>query len=1213
MSNTKIYIEGLEIDSTEDIVIPLNFSALNLRDISKTSSPYSKTITVPGSKNNNRIFNMLYSPQVIRSEGSGTLFQNFDFKKKHKAEVFRGSLLLFQGYARLISSSTKDNEITFQVSLVSDIADFANTLSDKRLEDLPATLTDQYTHLCTKDAILESWQTGEYFPATSYIYVMGDFGSEGRIHGSVQATNFYMSSLRCSLFAKQYLDMIFEAAGFTYTSSFLSGNYFRRLVIPYKDGLYKSTGGYSATVQSCEEVPLTGRIKKFNPQDVDKNGEEIFECVISDPSEAYTDTYYTAEVTSAYDAEVKLEKLAFEFAPNTTIRYGLSNNAQRLWIVYEIFSPDMSTSRIERTYAHTWAPNEIFNSITFNTPNGGGWKHITEDFSINNIPVQTFTMQEGEHLKVKLYLASTSSGDDAVPIWNFAAGNIKGTAKLFVKEPATLRVSTSVNMENGLVTYNDFCLKDVKQVDFVSSVLKLFGLIIVPDKLKERHFNIYTSEEYYKAGHLSVLDWSDKVDYSQAVTVKPIPSLQDGSLRYAYKSDTDYWSEVYRSQTGLDYGERVVSTGYEFSNSTKDVIADRTIFSASIPVQYLNELIASETTFETLNSDKDIISITGYRDITGDLPTDDSVFRNAKEGVHIWYSGDQYTIAEVINPCSFRVDRDLVRAGGAVDGTFLAKADTFSYLADQNKVLGICVYESKDNNLTRTEKKVNPRILYYQGMKPCADWHLQYTPTLIGKQYVYQASPHRWSYDTYPVFSHLDDNENPKRDLLFATPVKTYFSIPNYPIENSSTFSNLYKGWENTTQEIVDNNAKMLTAWLRLLPSDIANFDPRQRVYINGSYYRVNAITDYTCQPNELTFCEFIKCPDLMHYPSNVDPSAECKRYKVWNRGLSKTSFLYMDCDGVIQTVELEVNADTTVCGLSGSFQLPNLFSLFDLGMCEDEPEGCKNYALVNNSFINIAVVSYIDCAGDPQEVLLIPNTYTELCLSTYDPATVPGFVSIAEIGECVPPGAPEVNVINDTEALTITNILNVPGSLWTNPVNIAPETSQTLYRDLVADTANVQCQVTGTGRAWLEMYLNDTLMSSATVNNSGNYNMANRTFLADTEIRIEMKPIPAILVEVFIQGTGEVTHIINIPNLTFTLPTSGSGLKEGSREQGTFTASLQVTTTKITGSITLSINGTPVQCINLNGISTATYTFTSRTFNATDVIRFSLANSACL
>ena len=75
----------------------------------------------------------------------------------------------------------------------------------------------------------------------------------------------------------------------------------------------------------------------------------------------------------------------------------------------------------------------------------------------------------------------------------------------------------------------------------------------------------------------------------------------------------------------------------------------------------------------------------------------------------------------------------------------------------------------------------------------------------------------------------------------------------------SDTIHGLYKNYYSKMVEQLKQRPRIKTAYFRLLPTDVMNFDFRSLVYIKGLYYRVNKIVDYKPHRNESTKVELIE------------------------------------------------------------------------------------------------------------------------------------------------------------------------------------------------------------------------------------------------------------------------------------------------------------------------------------------------------------------
>ena len=64
MQKLQLYIEGQRLDLFDDETISLTQSIQNVRDIAKIFTDFSKTFTLPASKNNNKIFKHYYNYDI---------------------------------------------------------------------------------------------------------------------------------------------------------------------------------------------------------------------------------------------------------------------------------------------------------------------------------------------------------------------------------------------------------------------------------------------------------------------------------------------------------------------------------------------------------------------------------------------------------------------------------------------------------------------------------------------------------------------------------------------------------------------------------------------------------------------------------------------------------------------------------------------------------------------------------------------------------------------------------------------------------------------------------------------------------------------------------------------------------------------------------------------------------------------------------------------
>ena len=92
MQKIQLYIEGQRVDLFEDESVVLTQSIQNVKDIQKVFTDYSKTFTIPATKENNKIFKHYYNNSITngfdgRSRVSATLELNYLKFKKGKIKL----------------------------------------------------------------------------------------------------------------------------------------------------------------------------------------------------------------------------------------------------------------------------------------------------------------------------------------------------------------------------------------------------------------------------------------------------------------------------------------------------------------------------------------------------------------------------------------------------------------------------------------------------------------------------------------------------------------------------------------------------------------------------------------------------------------------------------------------------------------------------------------------------------------------------------------------------------------------------------------------------------------------------------------------------------------------------------------------------------------------------------------------------------------------
>ena len=184
---------GGYLDVKEDTSFPLNFAVGDIRDFTKRTGTFSKTITLVGSKNNNEMLNHYYDVNIQ----AGT----FDINAITKCAVIQDGIPIIED-ALLQLLSVKKTQVTdayeqgveYEVLIKDTRIEFFTAITNAELTDLDFT---DLNHTFTAVDIINSFQNTV---TDGFKYVM-PFDTDNV---------FNVSQFKPAIYAKTYLDRIFS-------------------------------------------------------------------------------------------------------------------------------------------------------------------------------------------------------------------------------------------------------------------------------------------------------------------------------------------------------------------------------------------------------------------------------------------------------------------------------------------------------------------------------------------------------------------------------------------------------------------------------------------------------------------------------------------------------------------------------------------------------------------------------------------------------------------------------------------------------------------------------------------------------------------------------------------------------------------------------------------------------------------------------------------
>ena len=124
-------------------------------------------------------------------------------------------------------------------------------------------------------------------------------------------------------------------------------------------------------------------------------------------------------------------------------------------------------------------------------------------------------------------------------------------------------------------------MPEIKQIDFVSGLQKMFNLVFIPDRNNSKHLSIEPFNEYMASG--ASKDWTNKIDLSKDIQIQPTTDLQARRYDWTYSPGKDLVNDIVQSNADRTYGRyRVDDPGNDFASGNKEIKTPFAPFVASL-------------------------------------------------------------------------------------------------------------------------------------------------------------------------------------------------------------------------------------------------------------------------------------------------------------------------------------------------------------------------------------------------------------------------------------------------------------------------------------------------------------------------------------------------------------------------------------------------------------------------------------------------------
>ena len=511
----ELFVEKYSVDVDKSFSVMLTMAIDDIKDFSAKNTTFSKTIILPGTNKNNALFGNLFDVSAGNNytSSSANTGVNFNASVSANAIMFADNIQVFKGTFRILEVVIDNGMIEYEAVVFGELGGFVSKMGAGKLEDLDFSA---YNHTYSIANITGSWTNAA--GGSGYYYPLIDYGNY-----SAAKKDYKVGTFRPALFAKEYIDKIFSASGYTYDCALFATTRFKRLIIPNnkKELTRKSSLQFDAG-SNVDHISVTA---DNNPH------------TLPLPIQTALGTFTAS-----------LGNTRFTYAGSTitgTVNVTITGSIDATGI-------DGGAS------CYLALNGSAISSIM------SGSSGVVTDYINQVITTNAVSISNGDYLEVIAVGSDTMSTNFDV---NFTS--------LRITYGNTGQGYVLVNIGESLVI-NDTIPQNILQKDFISSIVKLFNLYIFEDNTKEKNLQIKAFVDFYAGA--TALDWSNKIDRSQPLRIKPMSELNARYYDFKFKDDGDYYNDLYKKRYNESYGTYKYDSGFEFS---KDSTTIELIFSGT--------------------------------------------------------------------------------------------------------------------------------------------------------------------------------------------------------------------------------------------------------------------------------------------------------------------------------------------------------------------------------------------------------------------------------------------------------------------------------------------------------------------------------------------------------------------------------------------------------------------------------------------------------
>lgn len=516
----RLLLDGNEMDLYEDVSVNLTLQFSDVQNVNSPAGSFSQTFRIPATANNLDYFGAIDDTTAV---------DIVNVKQRIPAQILSDTIPILSGFCQVKAVYLqKEKYADIELVFFGGAVDMKSAIGDGMISELDLSALD---HQLNRSNIENSWLATATSPAPYIRYGFVDKGFNWSDSNPpwTTAQGIYQNQLTPFVSVYSILDAIMTEAGYTWESSFfrdpaVSAVTTKHMYVPCVNGSFypeaQTLGNHRCA--AINSVAVSGGGASGTLQFVDN----ILDAWDVGGNFNATTHEYTAPVAGRYSVRIKRRVLQGDPVLSSQV---------------------IMTLEIDRGSGFT-TYDTIYNYFTGPTPNQfQANSSITFDGFGNPT---TGLLRDGIDMGVGDKLRVTYQINSSGAIGGGTTVGIGGATCLFFVEGTSPSFSEyDIDVAASL--------PEIKQMDFLIGLQKMFNLVFVPDKNKPNHLIVEPFQDYVATG--TQKDWTDKVDYSKDLTFKPTTDLQRKEYVWTYRPGTDFISDAVQKSLERVYGEYKVT------------------------------------------------------------------------------------------------------------------------------------------------------------------------------------------------------------------------------------------------------------------------------------------------------------------------------------------------------------------------------------------------------------------------------------------------------------------------------------------------------------------------------------------------------------------------------------------------------------------------------------------------------------------------------